>query len=178
MGPDTRRSLATSLVVLTAVLLAGATLAGYARRAFFDSDQFADRAASTLSDPSVRALVGDRVTDGVVLRHQEDLLSARPIIASTISEVVGAPAFRGLFRGAALDAHRAVFDRDQNTVTLTVADVGTVAATALAVLRPQPRTRSRTPAGSRSSIVISAPYRPTPRASRTMSASRPISWRR
>ena len=137
MGPDTRRSLATSLVVLTAVLLAGATLAGYARRAFFDSDQFADRAAATLSDPSVRALVADRVTDGVVLRHQEDLLSARPIIASTISEVVGAPAFRGLFRGAALDAHRAVFDRDQNTVTLTVADVGTVAATALAVLRPQ-----------------------------------------
>ena len=143
MGPDTRRSLATSLVVLTAVLLAGATLAGYARRAFFDSDQFADRAASTLSDPSVRALVGDRVTDRVVLRHQEDLLSARPIIASTISEVVGAPAFRGLFRGAALDAHRAVFDRDQNTVTLTVADVGTVAATALAVLRPQLAHRDR-----------------------------------
>jgi hypothetical protein len=137
MGADARRSLATALVVLTAVLLAGATLAGYARRAFFDSDQFADRAAATLSDPSVRALVGERVTDGVVLRHEEDLLSARPIIASAISEIVGAPPFRGLFRGAALDAHRAVFDHDQNTVALTVADVGTVAATALQVLRPQ-----------------------------------------
>jgi hypothetical protein len=137
MGADARRSLATALVVLTAVMLAGATLAGYARRAFFDSNQFADRAAATLSDPSVRALVSDRLTDGVVLRHEEDLLSARPIIASAISGVVGAPPFRSLFRGAALDAHRAVFQRDQNTVALTVADVGTVVATALQVLRPQ-----------------------------------------
>ncbi len=48
MGPDARRSLATALVVLASVLLALATLAGYARRAVFDSDQFADRAAATL----------------------------------------------------------------------------------------------------------------------------------
>ena len=136
MGPDARRSLATTLVVLASVLLVLATLAGYARRAVFDSDQFADRAAATLSDPSVRTLVGERVTDDVVLRHEEDLLSARPIIASAIAGLVGAPAFRSLFRRAALDAHRAVFERDQNTVTLTVADVGTVAAAALHVLRP------------------------------------------
>jgi hypothetical protein len=137
MGPDARRSLATALVVLTAVLLTAATLAGYARRAFFDSDQFADRAAATLSDPSVRTLVGDRVTDDVVLSHQEDLLAARPIIASTISSLVGGGAFRSLFRSAALDAHRAVFEHDQNTVTLTVADVGTVAAAALRTLDPR-----------------------------------------
>ena len=137
MGPDARRSLATVLVVVASLLLAAATLTGYARRAFFDSNQFADRAAATLSDPSVRALVGERVTDGVVLQHEEDLLSARPIIASVISGIVGAPPFRSLFRGAALDAHRAVFERDQNTVALTVADVGTVVATALQVLRPQ-----------------------------------------
>jgi hypothetical protein len=137
MGPDARRSLATALVVLTAVLLTAATVAGYARRAFFDSDQFADRAAATLSDPSVRTLVGERVTDDVVLSHQEDLLAARPIIASTISSVVGGGAFRSLFRRAALDAHRAVFDHDQDTVVLTVADVGTVAAAALRTLDPR-----------------------------------------
>ena len=34
------------------------------------------------------------------------------------------------------DVHRAVFQRDQNTVTLTVADVGTVLAAALEKLRP------------------------------------------
>jgi hypothetical protein len=138
MGPDARRrSLATALVVLAAVLLAAATVAGYAQRALFDSDQFADRASSTLADSSVRSLVADRVTDEVVLRHQADLLSARPIIASAISGVVGASAFRSLFRRAALDVHRAVFERDQDTVVLTVADVGTVVATALGALRPE-----------------------------------------
>jgi hypothetical protein len=138
MGPDARRrSLATFLVVLAAVLLAAATLAGYARRAFFDSDQFADRAAATLSDSSVRSLVGERVTDAVVLRHRADLISVRPIIASAVSGIVGGGAFRSLFHRAALDAHRAVFQRDQNTVTLTVADVGTVAAAALQALRPK-----------------------------------------
>jgi MFS family permease len=136
MAPDARRVAATTLVVLTSILLAAATLAGYARRALFDSDQFADRATATLSDPSVRSLIGDEVTDRVVLSNQQDLLAARPIIASAISEIVGGGAFRGLFHRAALDVHRAVFDHDENTVTLTVADVGTVVGAALQSLRP------------------------------------------
>jgi hypothetical protein len=137
MGPDARRrSLATALVVLAAVLLAAATLAGYARRALFDSDQFADRAASTLSDPSVRSLVGERVTDGVILRHRADLLSVRPAIASAVEGIVGGGAFRSLFRRAALDAHRAIFDHDENTVVFTLADVGTVVSAAAQALRP------------------------------------------
>jgi uncharacterized membrane protein HdeD (DUF308 family) len=136
MSPDVRRVVATVLVVLTSVLLAATTLAGYARRALFNSDQFADRATATLSDPSVRTLIGDKVTDRVVLANQADLLAARPIISSAISGVVGGGAFRGLFHRAVLDVHRAVFQRDENTVTLTVADVGTVAAAALQALRP------------------------------------------
>jgi uncharacterized membrane protein HdeD (DUF308 family) len=136
MSPDARRVVATALVVLTSVLLAAATLAGYARRAFFDSDQFADRATATLQDPSVRTLIGDRVTDRVVLANRIDLLAARPIISSAISGIVGGGAFRSLFHRAALDVHRAVFQRDENTITLTLADVGTVAAAAVATLRP------------------------------------------
>jgi hypothetical protein len=136
MAPDARRVAATTLVVLTSVLLAAATLAGYARRALFDSHQFADRATATLHDPSVRSLIGDEVTDRVVLSNQQDLLAARPIIASTISGIVGGGAFRSLFHRAALDVHRAVFEHDENTVTLTVADVGTVIGAALQTLRP------------------------------------------
>jgi hypothetical protein len=132
----TRRTFAGVLVVLTSVLLVAATLAGYARRALFDSDQFADRASATLRDSSVRTLIGDEVTDRVVLHNQADLLAARPIIAQAISGVVGGGAFRSLFHRAALDVHRAVFQRDQNTITLTLADVGTVAAAALTALRP------------------------------------------
>ena len=35
------------------------------------------------------------------------------------------------------DAHRAVFARDEDTVTLTLVDVGTVAGAALEKLRPE-----------------------------------------
>ena len=115
MGPDARRSLATGLVVFASLLLAAATLTGYARRAFFDPDQFANRASATLHDSSVRTLIGERVTDRVVLRQNADLLAARPLIASAVAGVVGGRAFSSLFHRAALDAHRAIFERDENT---------------------------------------------------------------
>jgi hypothetical protein len=137
MNRDARRVAAAALVVLASILLLSATVAGYGWRAVLDSDQFANRATATLGDSSVRSLIGERVTDRVVLREEADLLAARPIIASAVSSVVGGSAFRSLFHRAALDVHRAVFARDQNTVTLTVADVGTVAAEALRTVRPQ-----------------------------------------
>ncbi len=136
MGPDARRSLATVLVVFASLLLAAATLTGYARRAFFDPDQFANRASATLHDSSVRTLIGERVTDRVVLRQNADLLAARPLIASAVAGLVGGRAFSSLFHRAALDAHRAIFERDENTVALTVADIGTVAAAAVQAVRP------------------------------------------
>jgi hypothetical protein len=59
-----------------------------------------------------------------VLRNDADLIAARPLIASTVSGIVGGGAFRSLFRGAVLDAHRAIFTGDRDTLTLTLADVG------------------------------------------------------
>ncbi|HET8754856.1 MAG TPA: hypothetical protein VFM58_02545 [Solirubrobacteraceae bacterium] len=132
-----RRTVATGLVVLASLLLFGAALAGYARRAVFDSERFANRATAALQDPAVRSVIGERVTDQLVLRNEADLLAARPIIASAVSGIVGSPAFRALFRRAVLDVHRAVFARDEDTVTLTLADIGTVAGAALEKLRPQ-----------------------------------------
>ena len=132
-----KRGGATALVVIASVLLVGATVAGYARLAVFDSSQFADRAAAALEQPAVRDEIGDRVTDEVVLRNDADLIAARPLIASAVSGVVGGGAFRSLFRSAVLDAHRAIFTRDRDTVTLTLADVGTVVAAALEKLDPQ-----------------------------------------
>ena len=77
------------------------------------------------------------MTDEIVLRNDADLIAARPLIASTVSGVVGGGAFRSLFRGAVLDAHRAIFTGDRDTLTLTLADVGTVVAAALEKLNPQ-----------------------------------------
>jgi hypothetical protein len=124
------------LVVLASVALLLALVAGYARRAVVDSDQFSNRATAALRDTSVRTLVAEKITDGVVLKNEPDLLAARPVIESVASSVVGSNAFTGLFRSAVRDVHRAVFQRDQHTVTLTVADVGTVLAAALQVVKP------------------------------------------
>src|SRR3954471_25085312 len=133
----TRRTAASALTVVAAILLVGASVVGYAQHALLDSDQFADRATASLRDPVVRDVVGERVTDGLILRNEPDLQTARPLIVSAVAGIVGGGAFSGLFRRAALDAHRAVFQHDQDTVTLTLADVGTVAGAALETVRPE-----------------------------------------
>ncbi len=137
MSAGARRGVTSALVVLAGVLLVLATIAGYLRLAIVDSEQFANRATATLKDPSVRNLVAERVTDQVVLRSRSELLAARPLIIGATSGIVGGGAFATLFHRAALDVHRAVFDRDQNTISLTLVDVGTVAGEALQSFRPK-----------------------------------------
>ena len=131
-----RRIAADGLLVAAAVLLIATALGGYAWRVLFDSDEFSARATVALQDPSVRELIAERVTDELV-RRQPDALAVRPAVVSAVSGVVGGAAFASLFRSGVRDVHGAVFRRNQNTVTLTVADVGLVAAEALRLLQPQ-----------------------------------------
>src|ERR687896_2106978 len=137
MGQRSRRVVVVRLLVVAAsVVMVLALVAGYARRAAVDSDQFANRATEALRDESVRTLVAERITDDVVLENAADLTAARPIIQSVASGIVGSRAFTGLFRSAVRDVHRGLFHRDRDTVTLTVGDVGTVLAAALEQVRP------------------------------------------
>ena len=137
MAARGRSAAVVTLVVLSAVALLLAVVAGYVRRAAVDSDQFANRATVALEDDSVRSLIAEQVTDEIVLKAESNLIAARPIVESVVSSVVGSRAFTDVFRSAVRDVHRAVFDRDQNTVTLTVADVGTLVGAGLQVIRPQ-----------------------------------------
>jgi hypothetical protein len=131
-----RVAVVRALIVAASVLLVAALAAGYVRQAAVNSNQFANRATAALRDESVKSLIAERITDDVVLKNHEDLLAARPIIQAVASEIVGGRAFTNLFRAGVRDVHRAVFDRDQHTVTLTVVDVGTVLAAGLQKLRP------------------------------------------
>ncbi len=124
-------------MVLASIAIVLALVAAYARHAAVNSDQFANRATVALRDDSVRSLIAQKLTDEVVLKNQADLIAARPIIESVASDVVGGRAFTNLFRKAVRDVHRALFKRDKNTVTLTVADVGAVLAAALEQVRPE-----------------------------------------
>jgi hypothetical protein len=131
-----RRHASTVLVAAAACALVLAVVAGYAKHAVLNPGQFANRAAATLRDDSVKSLIAERITDDVVLRRDPDLLAARPLIESIAGEIVGSGAFARLFTAAVRDAHRAVIERDQDTLTLTVLDVGTVLSAALERLRP------------------------------------------
>ncbi len=129
------------LLVVTAILLVAATVTSYAWLALFDADRFVDRATAALQDPSVRTAIADRVTDDLVLRQEPDLLAARPLVASAVSGAIGGDAFASLFRRGVRDVHRAVFNADRNTVSLTLVDVGIVAAEAARQLAPSQAAR-------------------------------------
>ena len=124
------------LAVLASATLFVAVIVGYADRAIFNADQFADRATDALRDDRLRNVVADEVTDDLVLSADSDLLAARPVIESVVAAIVGSDAFTGLFHAAARDLHRAVFERDQDTATLTIADAATLVRAALRALSP------------------------------------------
>src|SRR3954470_3559335 len=144
MSPRGRRLASRLLVVLASVAIVLTLVVGYVRHAAVDSNQFANRATVVLQDKSVRSLIAQRVTDDVVLEKQGDLLAARPIIEAAVSGIVGSRPFTTLFRAGVRDVHRALFDRDQHTVTLTLADVGTMVAAALEAVRPSLARRIQT----------------------------------
>jgi hypothetical protein len=123
-------------VALAALAAALALVAGYARHAVVDSDQFANRATAALETPAVGTLISARVADELLVQ-EPDLLAVRPLLESVTSGVVGSGAFTGVFRSAVRDVHRALIDRDQDTVTLTLRDIGVVLAGAIQAVRPE-----------------------------------------
>jgi hypothetical protein len=145
MGSGPRRRVAVwALIALASVALVLALVVGYVRRAAVDSGQFANRATLALQDESVRSLIAEQVTDQIVLARASDLTAARPLIESVVSSVVGGRAFTGAFRAGVRDVHRALFARDESTVTLALADVGTMVAAALEFTQPSVARRIET----------------------------------
>src|SRR3954452_22638859 len=136
MSDQGRRRLSIVLAGLASLLAVLALVAAYALHAGVNSDQFANRATVALRDDNVSNLVAQKITDDVVLKKDQDLLAARPLIESVTPGIVGSRPFTDLFRSAVGDVHRALFAGDKDTVTLTVPDVGTVLEAALEKLKP------------------------------------------
>ena len=137
MSEGTRRIAASALAVLAGLVLLTAIVAGYANDAFFDSDEFAERATAALDDDAVRTEIATRVTDDIVLNADRDLVAFRPLIESVVEGVTGGSVFQSAFRAGTADLHRTIFEEDADTVTLALADLGTVLRGAFDALRPQ-----------------------------------------
>ena len=162
--------------MLAGLLLVLATIVGYLRLAIVDSDQFANRATATLKDPSVRNLVAERVTDQVVLA--QPLRAARGAAAHHRRDV--GDRRRRRVRDAVpprrADVHRAVFDHDQDTISLTLVDVGTVAGEALQSFRP--KLAAQVEGASRISLLGASASAAPRRGHRTHRRQGAGSWRR
>lgn len=124
------------LAAAAAAALLGAIVSGYASRALFDSDQFSRRAAAALNNDAVASEAAQRVTDQLVA-VEPNLVAVRPVLEGVVGGIVGGSAFQEVFRAGVGDLHRAVFEQDQNTITLTLADIGATLRGALAAFDPK-----------------------------------------
>ncbi len=131
-----RRAAAVVLAALAAVVLIGAVVGGYASRALFDSDQFAARAATALDNDAVAAEAATRVTDELVAA-EPNLVAVGPVLQSVVGGIISGGAFQDVFRAGVADLHRAVFEQDESTITLTLADIGATIRGALAAFDPK-----------------------------------------
>src|SRR5947207_7555820 len=137
--PRLKRSrgvISVTLIVLASIaaLVGGVVL--YAREEIVSTPAFADRAADALAEPHVQAVVSREVTVQLLEPALPDAVAARPVIQSAVKFAIGTPAFRSVFRLAAVHAHRLVFSRGGNAV-FDIADAGSVVSSALRTVAPK-----------------------------------------
>jgi hypothetical protein len=107
-----RRAAALTMVVLAAVLLAGAAIAWYADDTLVDDQEFATRLTSSLDDQDVRGVVADQIVNGLTSSAAPDALIVRPLIVPLVAAVADAPVFRRTLHHALASRHRALVRGD------------------------------------------------------------------
>ncbi|MDW5595300.1 hypothetical protein VSS74_13205 [Conexibacter stalactiti] len=110
IAPRWRSHAVIALAVLTAVLLAAAAVAGYARLELVDRDEFSARAVAALDDADVRAVVAGKVVDGLAVSVAPDVLAIRPLVTSAIGSLADRPVFKRVARRAIAHQHAALFN--------------------------------------------------------------------
>jgi hypothetical protein len=105
-----------ALAVLTALLLAGAGVAGYARAQLADREAFSARAVSALDREEVRTALATRVVDQVAQSVAPDVLAVRPLLVRAVAELAGTPPLRRAVGTAAASAHAVLLDGESTYV--------------------------------------------------------------
>src|SRR5918999_3461854 len=131
-----RRVVAGLCAALSALALAGGAILLYLRVELLDEDGFANRTVAAVRDPQVRATIADRVVVAAI-DVEPDLLSARPLLESAVRGAIDTPAFEELVRAAAVNAHRVLFDEDEPTIAVDIADAADLIVPAVRSLDPE-----------------------------------------
>ncbi len=133
----TRRRVSVALFSLAGIMLAASALAIYVQRNIFEPARFADHAQATLESAAVRELAADKLTGQVIDRIDPDLVAVRPVLDVASATLIDTTAFKRLFRGAVLQAHRAAVERDIGSAVLVLANVGVLVEQSLRKLSPE-----------------------------------------
>jgi hypothetical protein len=131
-----RRVTAGICAALSILALAAGAILLYLRLELLDEDGFADRVVVAVRDPQVRATIADRAV-GAALELEPDLLSARPLLDSAVRGAIDTPAFEQLVRAAAINAHRVLFDEDEPTIAVDIADAAELIVPAVRSVDPE-----------------------------------------
>jgi hypothetical protein len=132
-----RRIASVALAVLGGIVLLAGLLAFYARAEVLDEERFADRAEAALETDAVRNLVGDQIVTALIEEGSTDLLAARPLLETVVRTAIDTEPFQRIFRRAALETNRVLFDRDEPTVAFELSDASQVVRFALQQLAPE-----------------------------------------
>ena len=131
-----RRVVAGLCAALSILALASGAILLYLRIELLDEDGFADRAVEAVRDPQVRSTLADRIVSAAI-EVEPDLLSARPLLESAARGAIDTPAFEGLVRAAAINAHRVLFDEEEPTVAVDIADAAELIVPAVRSVDPE-----------------------------------------
>jgi hypothetical protein len=131
-----RRVAAGLCAALSILALAAGAILLYLRVELLDEDGFADRAVEAVRDPQVRSTLADRIVSAAI-EVEPDLLSARPLLESAARGAIDTPAFEGLVRAAAINAHRVLFDEEEPTVAVDIADAAELIVPAVRSVDPE-----------------------------------------
>ena len=136
MSSGRKRVISRGLAGLSALAIVIGLLAAYTEHALFDSGSFSDHAISVLDDPDVQAVLANAIADAAI-EGAPDAVAARPLIESVASGLVGSAAVQDLLRGGIEDVHRTVVLGNEDTVTVTLENIGTLIRSGLATAAPR-----------------------------------------
>jgi hypothetical protein len=131
-----KRVISRSLAGLSALAIVVAIFAYYCEDALFDSRSFSDHAVSVLDDPEVQQLLTEAIAD-TAIEGVPNAVAARPLIESVAAGLVGSGALQSVVRSGVEDLHRTVVLGSEDTVTVTLENVGTLLRSGLATASPQ-----------------------------------------
>ena len=117
-------------------MLVAGVLAFYARTEVLDSEDFADRATAALEDDAVRDFVAQQLVVQVIERSSPDVLAARPLLETLVRAGIDTDPFRRLFRRAAIEANRVLFERERESVAFELSDATKVLRFVLSEIAP------------------------------------------